>query len=139
MYPQEIVITCREELAEIGVEELKTPEEVEAILSRQRGTVMLVVNSVCGCAAGSARPGVRLALQHPVVPDRVTTVFAGVDAEATARARTYMEGFPPSSPSVAIFKNGDLVYLMERHMIEGRGPEDIARELKGAFDRHCSK
>ena len=139
MYPQEIVITCREELAEIGVEELKTPEEVEAILSRQRGTVMLVVNSVCGCAAGSARPGVRLALQHPVVPDRVTTVFAGVDTEATARARTYMEGFPPSSPSVAIFKNGDLVYLMERHMIEGRGPEDIARELKGAFDRHCSK
>ena len=139
MYPQEIVITCREELAEIGVEELKTPEEVEAILSRQRGTVMLVVNSVCGCAAGSARPGVRLALRHPVVPDRVTTVFAGVDAEATARARTYMEGFPPSSPSVAIFKNGDLVYLMERHMIEGRGPEDIARELKGAFDRHCSK
>lgn len=139
MYPQEIVIPCREELTEIGVEELKTPEEVEAVLSRQKGTVMLVVNSVCGCAAGSARPGVRLALQHSIVPDRVATVFAGVDAEATARARTYMEGFPPSSPSVAIFKNGDLVYLMERHMIEGRGPEDIARELKGAFDRHCSK
>jgi len=139
VYPQEIVIPCREELTEIGVEELKTPEEVEAVLSRQKGTVMLVVNSVCGCAAGSARPGVRLALQHSIVPDRVATVFAGVDAEATARARTYMEGFPPSSPSVAIFKNGDLVYLMERHMIEGRGPEDIARELKGAFDRHCSK
>lgn len=139
MYPQEIVIPCREELTEIGVEELKTPEEVEAVLSRQKGTVMLVVNSVCGCAAGSARPGVRLSLQHSIVPDRVATVFAGVDAEATARARTYMEGFPPSSPSVAIFKNGDLVYLMERHMIEGRGPEDIARELKGAFDRHCSK
>ena len=139
MYPQEIVIPCREELTEIGVEELKTPEEVEAVLSRQKGTVMLVVNSVCGCAAGSARPGVRLSLQHSIVPDRVATVFAGVDAEAIARARTYMEGFPPSSPSVAIFKNGDLVYLMERHMIEGRGPEDIARELKGAFDRHCSK
>jgi putative YphP/YqiW family bacilliredoxin len=139
VYPQEIVIPCREELTEIGVEELKTPEEVEAVLSRQKGTVMLVVNSVCGCAAGSARPGVRLSLQHSIVPDRVATVFAGVDAEATARARTYMEGFPPSSPSVAIFKNGDLVYLMERHMIEGRGPEDIARELKGAFDRHCSK
>ena len=139
MYPQEIVIPCREELTAIGVEELKTPEEVEAVLSRQKGTVMLVVNSVCGCAAGSARPGVRLSLQHSIVPDRVATVFAGVDAEATARARTYMEGFPPSSPSVAIFKNGDLVYLMERHMIEGRGPEDIARELKGAFDRHCSK
>ena len=139
MYPQEIVIPCREELTEIGVEELKTPEEVEAVLSRQKGTVMLVVNSVCGCAAGSARPGVRLSLQHSIVPDRVATVFAGVDAEATARARTYMEGFPPSSPTVAIFKNGDLVYLMERHMIEGRGPEDIARELKGAFDRHCSK
>jgi len=139
VYPQEIVIPCREELTAIGVEELKTPEEVEAVLSRQKGTVMLVVNSVCGCAAGSARPGVRLALQHSIVPDRVATVFAGVDAEAIARARTYMEGFPPSSPSVAIFKNGDLVYLMERHMIEGRGPEDVARELKGAFDRHCSK
>ena len=139
MYPQEIVIPCREELTEIGVEELKTPEEVEAVLSRQKGTVMLVVNSVCGCAAGSARPGVRLALKHATIPDRVATVFAGVDTEATARARDYMEGFPPSSPSVAIFKNGDLVYLMERHMIEGRGPEDVARELQGAFDRHCSK
>jgi len=139
VYPQEIVIPCREELTEIGVEELKTPEEVEAVLSRQKGTVMLVVNSVCGCAAGSARPGVRLALKHATIPDRVATVFAGVDTEATARARDYMEGFPPSSPSVAIFKNGDLVYLMERHMIEGRGPEDVARELQGAFDRHCSK
>ena len=139
MYPQEIVIPCREELTEIGVEELKTPEEVEAVLSRQKGTVMLVVNSVCGCAAGSARPGVRLALKHATIPDRVATVFAGVDTEATARARDYMEGFPPSSPSVAIFKNGDLVYLMERHMIEGREPEEIARELKGAFDRHCAK
>lgn len=139
MYPQEIVIPCREELTEIGVEELKTPEEVEDVLSRQKGTVMLIINSVCGCAAGSARPGVRLALEHPVVPDRIAAVFAGVDAEATARAREFMEGFPPSSPSVAIFKNGDLVYLMERHMIEGREPEEIAHELKGAFDRHCSK
>lgn len=139
MYPQEIVIPCREELTEIGVEELKTPEEVEDVLSRQKGTVMLIINSVCGCAAGSARPGVRLALQHPVRPDRVTSVFAGVDTEATARARAYMEGFPPSSPSVAIFKNGDLVYLMERHMIEGRDPDEVARELEGAFNRHCSK
>jgi putative YphP/YqiW family bacilliredoxin len=139
VYPQEIVIPCREELTGIGVEELKTPDEVEDVLSRQKGTVMLVINSVCGCAAGSARPGVRLALQHTVVPDRVTAVFAGVDTEATARAREFMEGFPPSSPSVAIFKNGDLVYLMERHMIEGREPDEIARELKGAFDRHCAK
>jgi putative YphP/YqiW family bacilliredoxin len=139
VYPQEIVIPCREELTGIGVEELKTPQEVENVLSRQKGTVMLVINSVCGCAAGSARPAVRLALKHPVVPDRVTTVFAGVDTEATARARDFMEGFPPSSPSVAIFKNGDLVYLMERHMIEGHEPEEIAHELKGAFDRHCAK
>ena len=139
MYPQEIVIPCREELTDIGVEELKTPEEVEAVLSAPEGTIMLVINSVCGCAAGSARPGVRLALRHTVVPDRLATVFAGVDTEATARAREYLEGFPPSSPSVAIFKNGDLVYLMERHMIEGREPEEIARELKGAFDRHCAK
>jgi len=139
VYPQEIVIPCREELTEIGVEELKTPEEVEGVLSGRKGTVMLIINSVCGCAAGSARPGVRLALQHPVRPDRVTAVFAGVDTEATARAREFMEGFPPSSPSVAIFKNGDLVYLMERHMIEGRDPDEVARELKGAFDRHCSR
>ena len=139
MYPQEIVIPCREELTDIGVEELKTPEEVDAVLSASKGTVMLVINSVCGCAAGSARPGVRLALTHSIVPDRRTTVFAGVDTEATARAREYMEGFPPSSPSVAIFKNGDLVYLMERHMIEGREPEEVARELKNAFERHCAK
>jgi putative YphP/YqiW family bacilliredoxin len=138
VYPEEVIIPCREELVQAGIEELRTPDEVDAVLSRQKGTVMLVVNSVCGCAAGSARPGVRLALQNPIRPDRVVTVFAGVDNDATARARTYIEGFPPSSPSVAIFKNGDLVYLMERHMIEGRGPEEIAGSLRKAFERHCS-
>lgn len=137
MYPEEIVIPCREELTEVGVTELKTAEDVEATLSEKTGTTLVVVNSVCGCAAGGARPAVRLALQHDILPKRLTTVFAGVDPEATAMARTHMEGYPPSSPSVALFKDGQLVFLLERHHIEGRRPEEIANDLTKAFDTHC--
>jgi putative YphP/YqiW family bacilliredoxin len=138
MYPEEIVKPCREELTAIGVEELRTPEDVDAAIQNREGTTLVVVNSVCGCAAGGARPGVRLALQHTNTPDHLTTVFAGVDVAAVAKARSYMVGYPPSSPSVALFKDGQLVYMMERHDIEGFHPEQIARKLKMAFDAHCT-
>ena len=137
MYPEEIVKPCREELTAIGVTELRTAQEVEDLMADKSGTTLVVVNSVCGCAAGAARPGIRLALQSGVVPDRITTVFAGVDTEAVAKARSYMQGYPPSSPSVALFKDGRLVYMMERHNIEGQYPEEIAEKLKSAFDEHC--
>jgi putative YphP/YqiW family bacilliredoxin len=137
MYPEEIVKPCRDELIEIGVEELRTPDDVAGVLDSSTGTTLVVVNSVCGCAAGGARPGVRIALQHSVVPDRVTTVFAGVDGEAVEKARSYMVGYPPSSPAVALFKNGQLVHMMERHDIEGFHPDAIAENLKKAFDTHC--
>jgi len=137
MYPEEIVKPCREELTSIGVQELRTREAVEEIMSDKTGTTLVVVNSVCGCAAGSARPGIRQALQNDTIPDRVTTVFAGVDGEAVETARSYMAGYPPSSPSVALFKNGQLVFMMERHMIEGRMPDQIAELLKNAFDAYC--
>ena len=139
MYPEEIVKPCREELTQLGVKELLTAEDVENAVGEPTGTTLVVVNSVCGCAAGGARPGVRLALEHSTVPDRVTTVFAGVDTEATEKARSYMVGYPPSSPAVALFKDGQLVYLMERHMIEGFHPEQIAATLKKAFDMYCDK
>jgi bacilliredoxin len=138
MYPEEIVRACREELTSIGVQELRTPEDVDTAIREHTGTTLVVVNSVCGCAAGGARPGVRLALQHENVPDHVTTVFAGVDKEAVDRARSHMPGYPPSSPSVALFKDGALVFMMERHDIEGNHPERIAELLKAAFDTHCS-
>jgi len=139
MYPEEIVIPCREELLDAGIEELRTAEEVEAVLSQKEGTTLVVVNSVCGCAAGGARPAVRMALQHKNRPDRLTTVFAGVDQEATAQARTYMQGYSPSSPAVALFKDGRLVFMMERHDIEGRNPQQISADLTKAFDDHCAK
>lgn len=138
MYPEELVKPCREELTSIGVNELKTSDEVDAAIKTQSGTTLVVVNSVCGCAAGGARPGVRIALEHSTRPDRVTSVFAGVDAEAVARARSYMVGYSPSSPSVALFKDGDLVFMMERHDIEGYHPQQIAENLKAAFDKHCN-
>jgi putative YphP/YqiW family bacilliredoxin len=138
MYPEHIVKPCREELTAIGVEELRTPEEVDAAVMNRPGTTMVVVNSVCGCAGGGARPGVRLALQHATTPDHVTTVFAGVDVEAVAKARSYMAGYSPSSPAVALFKDGQLVYMMERHDIEGSRPDQIARKLTMAFDAHCT-
>lgn len=138
MYPEQIVKPCREELTSIGVEELRTAEEVDNVLREKTGTTLVVVNSVCGCAAGGARPGVRLALEHNIVPDKITTVFAGVDGDAVDQARSYMAGYVPSSPAVALFKDGELVFMMERHNIEGYQPDEIARALKEAFDTHCS-
>src|SRR5918993_1380373 len=129
----------REELTRLGVEELRTPADVDRVVQNNQGTVMVVVNSICGCAAGKARPGIALALQHETRPDNVATVFAGADIEATEKARAYFTGYPPSSPSIALLKDGKLVYMMERHQIEGRGPREIAQELTQAFDQHCQK
>jgi putative YphP/YqiW family bacilliredoxin len=129
----------RAELVDVGFEETRTPEEVDAVLGEKKGTVLVVVNSVCGCAAGMARPAVRMAMEHPVLPDRKITVFAGNDREATARAREYFTGYRPSSPSMALIRDGDVVAMWERHQIEGREAHDVARELVEAFDRHCAK
>jgi len=137
-YPEEFIRPMREELTRLGVEELRTPEAVESAVKDSTGTLMIVVNSICGCAAGKARPGVALALQHDVRPDKVATVFAGGDIEATERARSYFTGYAPSSPSIGILKNGELVYMMERYHIEGKGPEQIADELKRAFNQCCA-
>jgi putative YphP/YqiW family bacilliredoxin len=128
----------REDLTRIGVEEFRTAESVDEAVKNTNGTLMIVVNSICGCAAGKARPGVALALQNSVRPDRIGTVFAGADIEATDRARSYFTGYRPSSPSIGILKDGELVYIMERYQIEGRGPEDIASELKRAFEEVCA-
>src|SRR5437899_11566955 len=137
-YPEIMIRPMREELTRLGVEELKTPEAVDETLHNSKGTVMVVVNSICGCAAGKARPGVAEALQNEVRPDRVATVFAGADIEATERARSYFTGYRPSSPSIGILRDGELVYMMERYQIEGRGPGQIADELKRAFDEVCA-
>jgi putative YphP/YqiW family bacilliredoxin len=137
-YPEEFIRPMREELTRLGVDELRTPEAVDAAVKNTNGTVMIVVNSICGCAAGKARPGVALALQHDVRPDKVATVFAGADIEATERARGYFKGYLPSSPSIGLLKDGELVYMMERHQIEGKGPEQIADELKRAFEQCCA-
>jgi putative YphP/YqiW family bacilliredoxin len=137
-YPEIMIRPMREELTRLGAEELKTVEDVDRALTEQKGTLMVVVNSICGCAAGKARPGVALALQHTVRPDRIATVFAGADIEATEKARSYFTGYPPSSPSIALLKDGELVYMMERRQIEGRMPEQIAQELRQAFDEHCA-
>jgi putative YphP/YqiW family bacilliredoxin len=128
----------REELTRLGVEELKTPEQVDAALKDAEGTVMVVVNSICGCAAGKARPGIAMALENEVRPDRITTVFAGGDIEATDRAREYFKGYQPSSPAIAILKGGEVVYMMERHQIENKWPQQIAQELTTAFEQHCA-
>jgi putative YphP/YqiW family bacilliredoxin len=127
----------REDLTRIGFTELMTPEEVDAAVGVGEGTLLVVVNSVCGCAAGKARPGVARALQHAARPDRLATVFAGMEIEATERVRSYFVGYPPSSPQIALFKDGTLVQMLERQDIEGREAEEIAVELRGAFDRHC--
>ena len=137
-YPEIMIRPMREELTRLGAEELKTPEDVDRALGQEKGTLMVVVNSICGCAAGKARPGVAQALRHPVRPDRVATVFAGADIEATEKARGYFTGYPPSSPSIALLKDGQLVYMMERRQIEGRMPDQIAEELTKAFDEHCA-
>src|SRR5436190_13025759 len=137
-YPEIMIRPMREDLTRLGVQELRTPEAVDETLQNSKGTVMVVVNSICGCAAGKARPGIAMALQNEIRPDKVATVFAGGDIEATERARSYFTGFRPSSPSIGILKNGELVYMMERYQIEGKGPEQIADELKRAFDQCCA-
>src|SRR5258706_7435005 len=138
-YPEEVIRPMREELTRLGVQELKTPEAVDETLRDSKGTIMVVVNSICGCAAGKARPGIAMALQSEIRPDKVATVFAGGDIEATERARSYFTGFGPSSPSIGLLKDGQLVYMMERYQIEGRGPEQIAAELRKAFEQHCAE
>jgi len=134
-----LVRPMREELTSAGVEELTTPQQVDDWMRSASGTALLVVNSVCGCAAGMARPGVRLALGHERRPERLATVFAGQDLEATAQARSYIPHIPPSSPSVALFKDGELVWFLPRHRIEGRSAEQVAGDLKAAFDEHCAE
>lgn len=136
MYPAEIVRPMKEELTTIGFEELLSPDAVETALSHS-GTALVVVNSVCGCAAANARPAVRISLNNPKKPDHLFTVFAGVDRDATDAARARMLPFPPSSPSLALFKDGELVHMIERHHIEGRSADLIAENLAGAFDEFC--
>jgi putative YphP/YqiW family bacilliredoxin len=136
-YSELMVAPLRQDLVRIGFTEMRTPDDVEGLLESE-GTVLVVVNSVCGCSAGGMRPGVALALQDsPVRPHLLTTVFAGQDLEATERARGYFTGYPPSSPSVALLRDGELVYMLERGQIEGRTPQEIARELKEVFAEHC--
>ena len=136
-YPEMMIAPMREDLVQVGFSEMKTPQEEDAVLSADKGTTLVAVNSVCGCAAGMMRPAVYMSLQGEKRPEVLTTVFAGQDLEATERTREYIVGFPPSSPSVALFKDGDLVYFMERHLIEGRNTEDIASDLRTAYEEHC--
>jgi putative YphP/YqiW family bacilliredoxin len=138
MYPEPLVAPMRQDLTVAGFEELKTPEQVVNTLENQQGTLLVVVNSVCGCAAGAARPGVKLALEKSQVkPDKIATVFAGVDTDATAKAREYFLPYPPSSPAIALFKDGELVHFIERHHIEGRNAQMIADHLAMAFEEFC--
>ena len=138
MYPEIMVIPMREELTRLGIEELRSAADVDRFVRNEPGTTMLVVNSICGCAAGRMRPAVRLALQHPTIPNNIVSVFAGQDKEATERARSYFTGYPPSSPSIAILRDGKLVYMMQRSQIETRVAPAIAEDLKVAFDQHCA-
>jgi putative YphP/YqiW family bacilliredoxin len=138
-YSEMLIAPMRGEMTEMGAKELRTPEAVDDVVTNTEGVVMLVVNSVCGCAAGKARPGIALALRNPNKPDVLGTVFAGADIEATDRARQYFSGYRPSSPSIALLRGGKLVYMMERSQIETRSAEMIAEELKAAFDQHCAK
>jgi putative YphP/YqiW family bacilliredoxin len=136
-YPEMLVRPMREELTQLGVDELKTADEVRSSFA-EPGTNLVVVNSVCGCAARNARPAVAMALQHEHRPDRATTVFAGQDLEATSAARSHFHGYPPSSPAIGLLKDGELVFMLERHQIEGRDADQIAEDLTAAFDRHCA-
>ena len=138
MYPEMMVAPMRQELTSAGISEARTAADVENA-SAQKGTVMVVVNSICGCAAGRMRPAVRAVVQHSVRPERMITVFAGQDREATEAARRHFTGYPPSSPSIGILRDGQLVYMMERHDIETSGPDQIAAALRNAFERHCAK
>ena len=138
MYPELMIVPMREELTRMGVEELKTANDVDREMRVQQGTTLVIVNSICGCAAGRMRPAVRVALQNSSRPDRAFSVFAGQDREATERARSYFIGYPPSSPSLALFRDGKLVHMMQRSDIEHRDAADIATELKRVFDQHCA-
>jgi putative YphP/YqiW family bacilliredoxin len=136
-YPEMLIAPMRQELTRLGVRELKSADEVRETLETKDGTTMVVVNSVCGCAARNARPAVAMALQHGKLPERVTTVFAGQDTDATAEARRHFLGYAPSSPSIALLKDGDVAFMLERHDIEGRSAQEIAQDLVNAFDRFC--
>ena len=138
MYDPAAVQPMRDELTRVGVEELMTPEDVDAAVSAP-GTALVVINSVCGCAAGCARPGAMLALQNTKIPDRLTTAFAGMEKEAVQRVREHMAEYPPSSPCIALFKDGKVVSILERQRIEGRSAVDIAQDLAGAFNEHCTR
>jgi putative YphP/YqiW family bacilliredoxin len=138
MYPEIMVVPMREELTRLGIEELRSAADVDRVLSGHPGTTMVVVNSICGCAAGRMRPAVRLALQHQNIPNHIVSVFAGQDKEATERARSYFTGYPPSSPSLAILRDGKVTYMMQRYQIETRDAAAIAADLKAAFDQHCA-
>jgi putative YphP/YqiW family bacilliredoxin len=138
MYPEIMVIPMREELTRMGVQELRTAEEVDRAIVNQPGTTMVVVNSICGCAAGRMRPAVRIALQNSVRPEKMFSVFAGQDKGATDRARSYFTGYPPSSPSIALLRDGKLIHMIQRSDIEHREAVDIAAELKKAFDKFCA-
>ena len=137
MYDERFITPMRQELARLGVEEMRAADEVDAKLKNAPGTTLLVVNSMCGCAARNARPAVASALQHAKKPDHLTTVFAGQDIEATARARAYITGYAPSSPSIALLKDGKPVFMLERFQIEGRSADEISKDLVGAFDQFC--
>ena len=139
MYDERFVTPMRQELTRLGVEELRTAADVDARLKDASGTTLVVVNSVCGCAARNARPAVASALRHSVKPDHLATVFAGQDVEATAKARSYFTGYPPSSPSIGLFKDGEVVFMLERWQIEGRSADAIANDLVEAFDPFCGK
>lgn len=138
MYPPDLVAPMAKDLTDYGFESLSTPEEVIDAIENMDGTLLLVVNSVCGCAAANARPGAKLALKNENIPDRLVTVFAGVDRDATGKAREFLLPYPPSSPSIALFKDGKLVNMIERHQIEGRSAYAIADDLKNSFDEFCS-
>ena len=137
-YSEILIKPMREDLTRIGVEETRSPEQVEEAIGSTKGTLLVVVNSVCGCAAGKARPGVAMALQNEARPDRSITVFAGADIEATNKAREHFAPYPPSSPQIGLFKDGKLVFMLERHQIENKYAEEIAQELTRAFDRFCT-
>ena len=137
MYDERFVSPMREELTRLGIEEMRSADDVDRVLRDARGTTLVVVNSICGCAARNARPAVARALEHPKRPDRLTTVFAGQDADATARAREYFVPYSPSSPQIALLKNGEVAFMLERRQIEGRAAEDIAKDLIEAFEKSC--
>jgi putative YphP/YqiW family bacilliredoxin len=138
-YDDILIKPMRDQLTRLGIEELRTPESVESVLRDTKGVLMVVINSVCGCAAGNARPAVALAMQHTVLPDRIATVFAGQDREATEQLRSYIRNYPPSSPSIAFFRDGELIEMIERRQIESRTAEHIASHLVHIFDTHCNR